>query len=348
MNYEKDDASSWTVVMRQKRKSSPSISRHPKSLEQNTFIRHTDANFKEKDGNINTFRLEKGVRDTFAHSLRNFGLSECSVVVRKLFCEVSSLKEQIQGSHWWRELYSLLFSQDLVCRNIPSHVVISSKFTTAEEVCSRKRVGKLICYGLGSFERSAVSRYQLALAKILQECCISNIRIDHFYSKYSCSSIYDPVMSSVDKELCTLLGFVQDGSSCQCSSQCLSLERLQPGSVGTEREVEDFCRMFFMPHCGRSLYNIVLKENWTRNRLHQVIILGNSFSFYQTFGKTVDLDSYLGLASGWMKELKCPNAQFSPLYEAFNDLSVHIFPIENLPAESDPVWTTSHREIPLD
>jgi hypothetical protein len=36
--------------------------------------------------------------------------------------------------------------------------------------------------------------------------------------------------------------------------------------------------VFYMPHCGKSLYNNLLFANWSPDRLCQLIIIGNSFS----------------------------------------------------------------------
>ena len=46
-----------------------------------------------------------------------------------------------------------------------------------------------------------------------------------------------------------------------------------------EHEVEhavSIYTLFFMPHCPRSLYNAVLRENWTSQQLQQVLILGTT------------------------------------------------------------------------
>ncbi|GJD10931.1 SRR1-like protein [Galdieria sulphuraria] len=238
MNCEKDSASCWTVVMRQRRRKNVSSSRHSESSRGSAIMCPSDANFKKNDRDSTELRLQEVDHDTVSSPFGNLERSDYSDVVRELLCEVSRLKEQVQDSKWWHELLKLLFSHGLVCLDGPSNVFGYWKSSVEQQAYSRKRVGKLICYGLGSFENSAISRYQLALAKLLQECCVANVKTDHCGSWYSCSSVYDPVMSAVDIELCTLLGFVQAEPTFQLSSKHVSCERLKPISVVME---EDFC-----------------------------------------------------------------------------------------------------------
>jgi len=38
--------------------------------------------------------------------------------------------------------------------------------------------------------------------------------------------------------------------------------------------------LFFMPHCGKTLYGNVLEANWSREGLECLVVLGNSFASY--------------------------------------------------------------------
>jgi|SRR5882762_4427183 hypothetical protein len=38
--------------------------------------------------------------------------------------------------------------------------------------------------------------------------------------------------------------------------------------------------MLFMPHCDRNLYENILRENWTRARLRNMLLIANRFSEY--------------------------------------------------------------------
>jgi len=333
MSHEEKGMQSWTIVTRRKRNAF-SKNRNPKLWSRSSPNGRSHAHSYE---NWN----REGSGNAFASPCEDLEDSDLSHVVGSLYYEVSRLKEQVESSKWWRDLSRLLISQGLVCEN--------SRFSTpsnlrlyAEAVSHNRIVGKLICYGLGTFENSVISRYQLALAKLLQELCLPMRKSDRVDVQFSSCSVYDPVMSAIDTELCAKLGFLRLEPSVQHSTNSL---KGQCCSIVSSHVEDNSFIVFFMPHCGRSLYNTVLKENWSRSRMSKVVILGNSFSFYQTFGSTVDADSYLGLASGWVKELKCPDAQLSPLYEAFNDLSVHMFPIEKLPREDDRIWLRKHLDV---
>ena len=35
--------------------------------------------------------------------------------------------------------------------------------------------------------------------------------------------------------------------------------------------------VFYMPHCGKALYNNLLWKNWSKERLKKLVIIGNSF-----------------------------------------------------------------------
>ena len=38
--------------------------------------------------------------------------------------------------------------------------------------------------------------------------------------------------------------------------------------------------LFYMPHCGRGLYSNTLSANWNKDKLGNVIIIGNRFDMY--------------------------------------------------------------------
>lgn len=40
------------------------------------------------------------------------------------------------------------------------------------------------------------------------------------------------------------------------------------------------CTLFYMPHCGKAMYNNLLWANWSPQNLSQVALIGNSFQSY--------------------------------------------------------------------
>ena len=75
-------------------------------------------------------------------------------------------------------------------------------------------------------------------------------------------SIFDPVMTSYDCQLVEHLGMkvlAGDGRS------------RQPVEVKT---------LYYMPHCPKGLYSLILETNWSRQYLDNLAILGNRFTMY--------------------------------------------------------------------
>jgi flagellar biosynthesis protein FliQ len=46
-----------------------------------------------------------------------------------------------------------------------------------------------------------------------------------------------------------------------------------------KRSVEEKT-LFFMPHCGKAMYNNLLWANWSVDKLEKMAVIGNSFSSY--------------------------------------------------------------------
>ncbi|RHY05897.1 hypothetical protein DYB25_001786 [Aphanomyces astaci] len=115
---------------------------------------------------------------------------------------------------------------------------------------------QLVCYGLGSFSSSNAA-YQLACAVLVREWMENHAAID---LQHAC--LFDPIMTQDDKEVASAVDFVV----------------LATNEQGHRRSADSLQTLFFMPHCGKQLYQNVLLSNWTT--LQRVFILGNSFSAY--------------------------------------------------------------------
>ncbi|ESO04612.1 hypothetical protein HELRODRAFT_78679, partial [Helobdella robusta] len=76
--------------------------------------------------------------------------------------------------------------------------------------------------------------------------------------KPSCH-IYDPSFSACDLDVLKYFNF----SIIQQNEEC--------------KRTVTRPTLFYMPHCGRPMYNNVLSSNWDKDRLGHVCILGNSF-----------------------------------------------------------------------
>lgn len=179
---------------------------------------------------------------------------------------------------------------------------------------------ELICYGIGSFGSCLIAKYQLALFLILR---------DELEIGSSQCKVYDPILTEIEKGILVDLG-------------CTVLEENEEG----KRKVEDDC-LFYMPHCGKALYNNLLWANWNPDRLQRMTIIGNSFNnmYSNTPERTLNSQAgYIVKILPYTQEVPVQNSFCYP--DIFNDTSVHFFPGKRLamfPAElweehSEPVY----------
>ena len=61
--------------------------------------------------------------------------------------------------------------------------------------------------------------------------------------------------------------------------------------------------LFFMPHCGKAMYNNLLWANWSVDRLGKMVIIGNSFNSYHekysAMGGIIRTSFQAMATSGW-------------------------------------------------
>lgn len=187
-----------------------------------------------------------------------------------------------------------------------------------------KTLKTIVCYGLGNFSMCMIARYQLALLLCVREL----LRLPNLY-------VFDPIFLNFEKELLTRLGIAM-------------IDRNEEG----KRKV-DGRTLFYLPHCGRALYNNLLWANWGLG-LSRVLIVGNSFArVAETVANGV-------LAARWPYLLRAVAhadefgvANCFRFRDIFNDLSIHIFPPDKVGAFPDeywddcdePVYDTSDMEI---
>ncbi|KAF9227876.1 hypothetical protein BS17DRAFT_774448 [Gyrodon lividus] len=170
----------------------------------------------------------------------------------------------------------------------------------------------VLCLGLGSPCSSRDARAQLAFLN--QLCTFSDIDSANV-------SVYDPVFTDADRRLFYDLGM-----------QCL-------GDIKEVKHSLDRPTILFMPHCDLTLYETVIRANWTDERLCAIIFLANRFSDY--------IDN--NLVSKLEKESPClmrlaPFVESRPLPTsgacptAFNNLSVQYVKRTPLLQEGNTVW----------
>lgn len=105
--------------------------------------------------------------------------------------------------------------------------------------------------------------------------------------------------------------------------------------------------LYYMPHCPLGLYGNLLLSNWELPRLKNTIIIGNSFSNYDSRRLSNKAennqysDSFLFQALPYIKELSL-ELRSESFGNAFNDQFLHVW--MDLPGPEDSFWTHSFLE----
>ena len=109
----------------------------------------------------------------------------------------------------------------------------------------------IVCYGLGSPDDNLSSRYQLALLLLIID------DINAFDSTLTIGGVelYDPVFTPIDKHV---LVEVLKLKLAAINDRCM--RRVSLPQVNSHRQP---LNLFYMPHCGKALYNNLLYANWS-------------------------------------------------------------------------------------
>ncbi|KAF1332539.1 Protein kinase, partial [Globisporangium splendens] len=131
-------------------------------------------------------------------------------------------------------------------------------------------VVNLVSYGLGSFCSSANAIYQLAYAKALADALNASTN-----TAQSSFEIFDPVMNEVQ--------IYANRHVCLAQSDIAIAAHFGFRTIGVNeggKRAVGVPTVFFMPHCGKMLYENVVASNWDAAALPHVVIIGNSFEAY--------------------------------------------------------------------
>ncbi|EDV91145.1 SRR1-like protein [Drosophila grimshawi] len=174
----------------------------------------------------------------------------------------------------------------------------------------KRPLERIVCLGLGPFTRTHQALHQVAFIVCAQR-----------QHKIKEALYYDPVFRDTEKEL---------------------LERLS-GTVLTEdrsgRHEATVPTLYYLPHCPYALMHNLLLCNWTRENLANVFLISNSFEMLTLNRiKGRDADDHITRITD-----HCTETVLEDDYEqhnVFNDLSLHSFPSDKLPAADDNVFWT--------
>ncbi|CAO3615714.1 unnamed protein product [Mucor hiemalis] len=172
----------------------------------------------------------------------------------------------------------------------------------------------IVCYGIGSMQKTKNAQYQFVLALILRDL----LKIS------GTMYIFDPVMTDLDKELC----------------QLHNIEIIKENESGKRSVTKE--TLFYMPHCGRGLYSNTLSANWSSNQLPLLTFVGNNFDMY--VGSQLEKDlirecPYLIPAVDILKVVSFPR-EFDN-NQIFNDLSIQTFPKDKIDLLDHDFWSNS-------
>ncbi|KAI9496219.1 hypothetical protein BDB00DRAFT_809528 [Zychaea mexicana] len=170
---------------------------------------------------------------------------------------------------------------------------------------------ELICYGIGSMQHSKNAQYQFILALLLRDMLKSVEKV----------SIYDPVMTELDKEL----------------SKSYNIDVIETNEDGKRKVSRP--TLFYMPHCGRGLYSNTLSANWDKESLPNVIMIANRFDMYVGTQLERDLRRECPYLIPAVELVDCTSfpKEFDD-NKVFNDLSVITFPKTSVENVKDSYW----------
>lgn len=184
-------------------------------------------------------------------------------------------------------------------------------------------VEHIVCYGIGSLSEAANAATQMR--------CL--LRLNDSLGCAGAPEVYDPIMTDV-RTACRMLSpravvLTRAPRQDERAAAVALGARVVEQNEGCSRRVLRRT-LFFMPHCGVSMYANLLRANWGE-QLSNVIVVGNSFAAYIEASELQppprDRSSpdvqVLCAAAAVGTEVPIPPGD---LFHAFNNTSLHWFP----------------------
>lgn len=179
-------------------------------------------------------------------------------------------------------------------------------------------IKRLICIGIGHFSDCVISRHQLAFVLLVKK-------------QFDISSIefHEPILTQGEISILKRLN---------CSITAENLE----GKI----EIDQGTTIVYAPHCPKQLINNFLWKNWNKNKLKELIYIGNSFTnlLNSTPSRFLATDAgYIVAIQSYCEEISLVNNfKFTDI---FNDTSVHRFSKSTLDELSEEFWTNKIEPI---
>lgn len=126
----------------------------------------------------------------------------------------------------------------------------------------------------------------------------------------------------------------------------LELEVLLENVEGRFSTEADQRVLYYLPHCPKSLTNNVLETNWSADKLHDSILVCNSFQALLINSLERDIIAeakYVKRISEFATETELKVSE--KFFDAFNDTSIHLFEEQDLAKIIDPTfWVVDQLE----
>lgn len=141
--------------------------------------------------------------------------------------------------------------------------------------------------------------------------------------------IFDPIMSDLDHRIAESCNFsVIEENEVMRTGQWMAFSFHALNASSAQRAARSITAptLFYMPHCGHTLYNNLLRANWSPRTLPDILVVGNSFDAYSTLQTAIELASkatYLYRAARIVEEQPFPDGFMGG--DVFNNTSLHMF-----------------------
>ncbi|KAI5479327.1 SRR1 family protein [Pseudohyphozyma bogoriensis] len=171
----------------------------------------------------------------------------------------------------------------------------------------------VVCLGLGSIAESSKSQDQYLVLQSLTE------ELNQLVGPLTRpSTIFDPAFTDVDKT-----HFTSDQLEVLAEEHSLDF---------------DGVTFLYMPHCPRSLFEALLKKNWTAERISKLVIFGNTLECYNdpthpSASSSVKTPFIMNSLPLWRSIPLPPDKHHS-----FNDMALQWIPKDVAEAQTSDFW----------
>ncbi len=223
----------------------------------------------------------------------------------RILLKIDEAKTELGSSEFYGSFRILLFEH--------LHIKVDQKASVKDgSDPSPSDIKEIVCYGIGNFSSCVIARYQLALYLLIK---------DLFGVEFECAWLYDPILTPDEITM----------------TEGLKLKLIDTNEEG--KRCVNTKTIFFMPHCGKALYNNLLWKNWCKDQLKNIIIIGNSFSnIHDSLPRRILSEQYPFILKilPYTQEIAVKkNFRFDDI---FNDMSLHLFGYEDLCSVPEDFW----------